>query len=65
MILEDSKRLRLTTEQIQAIEEIINSRPYVRNKNGERVKSTRNPIAEVKVEQGQVRVLEISRSLRF
>lgn len=63
--MEDSKRLRLTTEQIQAIEEIINSRPYVRNKNGERVKSTRNPIAEVKVEQGQVRVLEISRSLRF
>lgn len=63
--MEDSKRLRLTTEQIRAIEEIINSRPYVRNKNGERVKSTRNPIAEVKVEQGQVRVLEISRSLRF
>ena len=61
----DSKRLRLTTEQIQAIEEIINSRPYARNKNGERVKSTRNPIAEVKVEQGQVRVLEIYRSLRF
>lgn len=63
--MEDSKRLRLTTEQIRAIEEIINSRPYVRNKNGERVKSTRNPIAEVKVEQGQVRILEISRSLRF
>lgn len=63
--MEDSKRLHLTTEQIQAIEEIINSRPYVRNKNGERVKSTRNPIAEVKVEQGQVRILEISRSLRF
>ena len=63
--MEDSERLRLTTEQIQAIEEIINSRPYVRNKNSERVKSTRNPIAEVKVEQGQVRVLEIYRSLRF